>query len=253
MTRHKLWLVTILSGGLLIVDARSVQRKPPPEPPCRSDAVIVLDASGSMAGPGFGERTTTRIETARLALREVLPRVAPVRNLGLVVFGPGPHPAGVCANIDVRLKPAAHSAERILRELDRVQPYGQTPIAQSVQTAADVLRYRERPAVIVLLTDGEETCGGNPCALAQRLRASGVDTTVHVIGYMVGHASGMPTQYPTRCLPEQTGGLFVSADTKDQLVAALQRMLGCALLSRQETQPAPTLLLSQAEGETPRR
>ena len=95
-----------------------------------------------------------------------------------------------------------------------------------------MLKYRERPAVIVLLTDGEETCGGNPCALAQMLsEAESADLTVHVIGYMTAHTSGMPARYATRCLPEQTGGLYITTETTDELIAALQKTLGCALLS----------------------
>jgi Ca-activated chloride channel family protein len=134
-----------------------------------------------------------------------------------------------------------------MQELDSVQPYGQTPIAASVEEAAKVLDYRRRAAVIVLLTDGEETCGGNPCALADTLKRDGVDTTVHVIGYMVGKASGMPGPYPTRCLPERTGGLFVSAETKDQLVSALRKTLGCEFSSQLEPIPmAPRSALVQS-------
>lgn len=201
--------------------------------PCARDAMLVFDASGSMTGPGFGEKTTTRIDTARQALREVLPEVAPVRNLGLIVFGPGARASRECARIDVRLRPAPNPAERIMGELEAVQPYGQTPIAASVLRAAEVLDYRRRPAVIVLLTDGEETCRGNPCALADALKQEGADVTVHVIGYMAAQASGL-SPYPTRCLPERTGGLFISAETKDQLVSALRATLGCAYSSRVE-------------------
>jgi Ca-activated chloride channel family protein len=199
--------------------------------PCARDAIVVFDASGSMAGPGFGEARTTRIDTGRQAMREVLPEVTSVRNVGLIVFGPGPRAPGACANIELRLPPAANTSARIMAQIDGVQPYGQTPIAASVQRAAEALRYRERPAVIVLLTDGEETCGGNPCALAHKLKTEGADVTVHVIGYMAGHASGMPATYPTRCLPEQTGGLFIGAESKEELVSALRRTLGCALSS----------------------
>lgn len=197
--------------------------------------MLVFDASGSMTGPGFGENVTTRIETARQALKEVLPEVTPARNLGLLVFGPGNRTASECAHIDLRLPPAANSTERIMTELNGVQPYGQTPIAASVKRAAEVLDYRNRPAVIVLLTDGEETCGGNPCALADELKRQGLDTTVHVIGYMSGRASGMPPAYPTRCLSERTGGFFIGADTKDDLVKALRRTLGCDLSSENTT------------------
>ncbi len=200
-----LWAAVLLAAGLTAA-ATGIgdQHGGPARLPCAKDAVLVFDASGSMTGPGFGEKTSTRIDTARQALAEVLPEVAPVRNLGLIVFGPGPRAPGVCANIDLRLPPAANSAKRIMQEIDTVQPYGQTPIAASVLRAAEVLDYRNRAAVIVLLTDGEETCSGNPCALADMLKKEGMDTTVHVIGYMVAHASGIPGPYPTRCLPERT-------------------------------------------------
>ena len=48
---------------------------------------------------------------------------------------------------------------------------------------------------------------------------------------MTGHTSGMPARYATRCLPEQTGGLYITTETTDELIAALQKTLGCALLS----------------------
>lgn len=78
-----------------------------------------------------------------------------MRNLGLIVFGPGSRNA--CENIDIRLPPARNSAARIMVEVDSVQPYGQTPLTSAVAAAAEALNYRNRPAVIVLLTDGEET------------------------------------------------------------------------------------------------
>jgi Ca-activated chloride channel family protein len=221
----------VVVAASLAVGGRSEWNSEHRRLPCAKDAMLVFDASGSMTGPGFGENNTTRIETARQALDEVLPEVAPVRDLGLIVFGPGQHAAGTCANIDLRLRPAANSAEQIMAQLNTVQPYGQTPISASVEQAAEALDFRQRPAVIVLLTDGEETCGGNPCALANRLRSEGRDTTVHVIGYMVAHTSGMPSTYPTRCLPERTGGLFVGVETKGELVSALRTTLGCAYSS----------------------
>lgn len=111
--------------------------------------MIVFDASGSMTGMGFGENTVTRIQQVRRALATVLPAVAPVRNLGLVVFGPGAR--SQCHNIDLRLPPGPNSARRIMGEVNTLQPYGQTPLTSAVAAAADALDFRDRPAVIVLL------------------------------------------------------------------------------------------------------
>ena len=45
-----------------------------------------------------------------------------------------------------------------------------------------MLEYRTEAGVIVLLTDGEETCGGSPCSVAKLLRSAARQLTVHVIG-----------------------------------------------------------------------
>src|SRR3546814_7617500 len=40
-----------------------------------------------------------------------------------------------------------------------------------------------KPGVVVVVTDGEETCGGSPCDLGKKLHAGANQLTVHVIGY----------------------------------------------------------------------
>jgi Ca-activated chloride channel family protein len=217
-------LLLLLAGsGLAASETQETTSK------CDTDAMIVFDASGSMTGMGFGETSVRRIEQVRRALAAVLPEVAPMRKLGLVVFGPGRRRQ--CENIDLRLPPLPNAAKQIMSEVDALQPYGQTPLTSAVGAAADALDFRDKPAVIVLLTDGDETCQGDPCALASRLKAEGHDVTVHVIGYMLEQGT-MPTggQF-ARCLSEGTGGMFVSTRNTEELIAALQKTLSCPFLS----------------------
>ena len=197
---------------------------------CTTDAMIVFDASGSMAGMGFGETSMSRLQQVRRALAEVLPDVAPLRNLGLITFGPGSR--AECDNIDLKLPPTPNAAARILAEVGALHPYGQTPITKAVGEAARALDYRSRPATIVLLTDGEETCSGDPCALALKLKSEGAGVTVHVISYMLSHMGGLSTGGSVRCLSETTGGLYIATETTEELVAALRRTLGCPVISR---------------------
>src|SRR6476659_4162198 len=60
--------------------------------PCRDDAMIVFDASGSMSGnQTLGiPNSQARIDEVRSALEQVLPNVARLRKVGLSTFGPGP-------------------------------------------------------------------------------------------------------------------------------------------------------------------
>ena len=192
---------------------------------CRSDAMIIFDASGSMAGTDFNTPPTPRIERVRKALEEVLPAVATQRNLGLIDYGPGPY--NRCDNIVLQLRPAPNAAERIINIVRSLAPAGRTPLTEAVRMAAEVLDFPRKPGEIVLVTDGEETCGGDPCALAQKLHAQGGHLTVHVIGYRTRDSTEGAGYLKARCLADETGGTYSSTETSDDLVRALRRALTC--------------------------
>jgi len=200
-------------------------------PKCLEDAMLVFDASGSMSGidEGGNDRLTTRIDDARNALAQSLPRVTPYRRLGLMNYGPGGH-----CNIVLNMRPVFDAGPRIMDEVNRISPDGRTPLTGAVAQAADVLDYRNKAAIIVLLTDGAETCGGQPCELAKSLKATGKDITVHVVGYRMRDLISVREQGVTdmKCLAAQTGGHFIPADSIDELVDALNKTLGCPLITK---------------------
>jgi len=151
--------------GLSLVcqdSARAEEAKPAP---CNQDVMIVFDASGSMSGVvGAGVATTiSRVDEVRSALATVLPSATRFRRVGLITYGPGPY--NQC-NVHLDLRPTANAAEAIMSVVDALTPAGKTPLTTAVAQAADVLDYRAKPGVIVVVTDGEETCGGSPRALA---------------------------------------------------------------------------------------
>ena len=129
--------------------------------------------------------------------------------------------------------PIANAAEPVMRAVNALNPAGKTPLVEAVKQAADVLHDRTTRGVVVLLTDGEETCGGAPCALGQALKASGQQLTVHVIGFQLrGYSwTGAASILDVKCLAEQTGGLFITAQNREDLVQAFQKTLGCPMMS----------------------
>lgn len=187
---------------------------------------------------GFDTGDATRIDEARQAMARAMPEIAPFRRVGLLIYGPGPN--GSCGNLDLRFPPQLDAAGPVIAEIEALRPGGLTPLSAAVAQAADVLDYRNAPGVIVLVTDGNETCGGRPCALGKSLAVTGRDLTVHVIGFRVVvdfFSWNNPEQDPlsttvSRCLADETGGLFVSTETVDELVVALQDTLGCPLIGR---------------------
>jgi Ca-activated chloride channel homolog len=196
---------------------------------CADDAVLVFDASGSMMSSDKDLDGLKRIDRVREAMRKVLPTVAPKKRLGLVTYGPGS--ANKCENIKVEFTPRLDAAERILEVVEALRPDGRTPLTRAVRTAADILDYRKRPAVIVLLTDGEETCGGATCAVAKSLKDEAAAITVHVVSYRIKESLGPDGIFEARCLADETGGLYISTETTDELIAALEKTLGYPLVT----------------------
>ncbi len=202
---------------------------------CTDDAMLVFDASGSMAEMGYNGLDLPRIMEARSALREALPGITPFRRMGLIIYGPGPNDA--CANIDLRFGPSVDAAEAIIGAVDRIIPEGDTPLTNAVSDAARVLTKGGRTGDLVLVTDGRETCGGRPCLLAAELAGTGV--TVHVIGFRVRGSSFdwqsvddvRNHQTVARCLADKTGGEYVPAESTEDLVRALRKVLGCPIVS----------------------
>lgn len=206
---------------------------------CATDAMLVFDGSASMDEISLETGPNTRIVEARQALRRAMPDIAPYRRVGLMIYGPGPN--GACRNLDLRFGPIAGADGPVIDAIDALRPDGLTPLTEAVRQAAEALDYRNRAGVVVLVTDGNETCGGRPCELVQTLRATDHDLTIHVIGFRAVvdfFAWNNPEQDAqnattvARCLADETGGLFVTTETVDELVIALQQTLGCPVIGR---------------------
>jgi Ca-activated chloride channel family protein len=201
--------------------------------PCREDAMIVFDASGSMSGnQTLGiPNSEARIDQVRDALAEVLPSATKFRKVGLVTFGPGPY--NQC-NVKLELKPTPDAAEPIMNAVNALVPAGKTPLTSAVEQAANVLDYKNKPGVIVVVTDGEETCGRSLCEAAKTLHATAAQLTVHVIAFRYDTYSwtGENAVLDLQCLAEANSGLYTRVNTNEDLVQALEKTLDCPMVSQ---------------------
>ena len=205
---------------------------------CVDDAMIVFDASGSMAGnqgPGIAS-SPPRIDEVRSALSKVLPSATRFRRVGLVSYGPGPSEQ---CNVKLNFPPVRNATSLVMNAVNAMEPAGDTPLTAAVQEAADALDYRRKPGVIVVVTDGEETCGGAPCQLAQDLRAEASGLTIHVIASRYHSFSwrGAIGAAKLGCLAEESGGVYIKANSEDELIHALKETLDCPRISEARTRP----------------
>lgn len=233
MTVHSSFVlgVIVLTSFLAVTPALPADENKPS--PCTDDAMIVFDASGSMSGNqvlGI-PNSRPRIDEVRAALARVLPSATKIRRVGLITYGPGPY--NQC-NVRLDLKPTEDAFKLIMRAVNALVPAGKTPLTSAVQQAAEVLNYRSKPGVIVLVTDGEETCGGAPCELGKQLRLLGHQLTVHTIAFRYEGFSwtGGNSVVDLMCLANENRGIFAKANSEQELVDALEKTLDCPMISQ---------------------
>lgn len=158
--------------------------------------VLILDASGSM-WQQIGD--AHKITIARDVVGELLDSLPVDRTLGLWAYGH--RRKSDCADIEELVPAGTDNRAAIRSAVNAINPKGKTPLSDAVQQAAEVLRYEEEEATVILISDGRETCDRDPCAVAETLEAVGVDFTAHVIGFDVDAADD---QAQLRCLAENT-------------------------------------------------
>ena len=185
------------------------------EPPI--NLAIIMDASGSMQALLEGGRS--RIAVAREEIITLSSEFAENVNASLWVYGhrlSQDDPAASCLDIEEVIPLSPVDAAAFASTVSSVDAIGYTPIATTLGMAYSSLPARERD-VIVLMSDGEESCGGDPCAVAAELDERNIDLRIHAIGY----AADAGTRAQLQCIAEVTGGNYYEARDTEGLRQAL--------------------------------
>jgi Ca-activated chloride channel family protein len=204
-----------------------------PAPAEMQNAILVLDASGSMWGQIQGK---TKIEIARSAVGDMLQRWPSSNPLGLIAYGH--NRKGDCTDIQTLLPVAPLDRSVFQSTVNALNPKGMTPLSAAVIAASEVLKSSEQKATVILVSDGEETCKLDPCQVGRELEAKGVDFTAHVIGFDVPDPAH---QAQLRCLAQHTGGQYFNARDAAELSAALGALVS---VSTEPALPPATATLS---------
>ena len=183
---------------------------------------LILDASGSMLKRQDGQR---RIDVAKTVLTDLVHRSLPQGTpFALRVFGH--READSCrSDLEITLSPlaAAPVTERVAAI--EAMNLAKTPIARSLELVAEDLAGVEGPSVVVLVTDGEETCGGDPPAAVEKLRGLGFDVRVNVVGFAIDDEE-LKARF--RYWADVGGGVYRDAASAADLGASIRDSLRAA-------------------------
>jgi hypothetical protein len=216
-----MWAIIGLAGSLGPIKTGGLQIAtdlPPERAATRRNLEIILDLSGSMKLP-LGK--STRIATARQVLRDVLDKLPDDFNVGLRVYANrySARQKETCTDTSLVSKIARLDRARILSLVDRLQPRGETPLVYSILQAPADLQAVGGGALIVI-TDGEETCGGDPAKAAQQLKSAGLPIVLNIVGFTL---TGKKVEQDLTAFAEATGGHYYGAQDGEALGRAVTR------------------------------
>jgi Ca-activated chloride channel homolog len=178
MIRKILLLLLLLP---LAISAQTEQHEEKKEPLSR--ILFVFDGSQSMMGKW---QSDIKMNIAQKLMSNLLDSLAKFENLqvALRVYGhQKPFPPADCNDTKLEVPFADNNFIPVKNKILSLIPKGTTPLAYSLeQTANDFPPCDNCRNIIILITDGIEECGGDPCASSLALQKNGIVMKPFIIG-----------------------------------------------------------------------
>ncbi|MEN2467408.1 VWA domain-containing protein [Ornithinibacillus sp. FSL M8-0202] len=188
------------------------------------NVLVVLDVSGSMANEINGK---SMMDIAKDSIREFTSSLPNEANVGLRVYGhegarTGKTPEQSCEVSELVYEIQPINATEFNSVIDPFIPTGWTPIGLSLEQAKeDFANFpgETNTNLVYIVSDGAETCGGDPAGAAKELAESNIQSIVNVIGFNVD----IEGQSHLREIAEAGGGIYANAGDEDQLNEAFDQ------------------------------
>jgi Ca-activated chloride channel family protein len=178
--RVSIVILGLFLSSLSIYAQNKVQQKLPE----KTRILFVLDGSGSMEGIWEGKES--RMEIAKKILTKLVDSLRTNQNLELALRVYGHRfnrQANNCQDTQLEVPFGVKNHNTIINKLKEITPRGTTPITYSLQQAAKdfpaATGYRN---ILILITDGIESCGGDPCAASIEFQRKGIFLRPFIIG-----------------------------------------------------------------------
>lgn len=190
----------------------------PPE--LAPQVIIIFDASGSMAlsmslteddldfiantGKLFAgyDAEPRRITVARNAATKIINSIPSDMKITTVV-------ASDCGVVKSSPAYGGNERSKLLNYIKRIEPDSGTPLAESIQRAGSLIKGNNRDTIIVLLSDGLESCDQDPCAAARTLKRAHPRAVINVVD-ILGTGAG-------NCVANATGGKVFTARNANEV------------------------------------
>ena len=180
----------------------------------RSSILIILDTSSSMSDAFEG---STKIDIAKSVLIDLLPSIPSDASVGLRVFG------GQCDTTRQVFPVEPLDRAQLEQQIATVESSGRTPLAFNLTEAREDLRGILGGALLLVVSDGRDTCGGTPAAAAADLARSVPNLEIYVVGFDL--ADDPQAREELMAIADVGNGTYRAAETGAELLLALEESL----------------------------
>jgi hypothetical protein len=193
------------------------------------NVLILIDCSHSMKeglGGMLAMGAEQKMDAAKRVLQETMAMIPSDVNVGLRVFGNSFRNDAFldCQQSALLVPIGVHNRRSIMEAVRQIRPYGLTPLTYALHEAAEDLQPFQGKKQIILISDGAETCGSDPCEFIHRLTASGFEIKIDIVGLALRNDPEAKIQL--NCIAKQSGGQFYDSNTAAELVDNIRKIVG---------------------------
>ncbi|NIO41319.1 MAG: VWA domain-containing protein [Burkholderiales bacterium] len=201
----------LAQGALRVLLGTPIATSPPPP-----QVALILDASNSMWGQIAGGR---KIDLAKKALTSLIQDLPANSQVSLRVYGHRqPKELKDCQDSTLLVPVGPLNKAKLIEQVQAITPRGMTPLAYSLKQVLSDIGNAPGEKLVILVSDGKESCGGDPVAAVKALRAQGVDMTLEVVGLAIADAA---TKRQLDRIATLARGRYRPAKDESELKAAL--------------------------------
>src|SRR4051794_34493465 len=209
-----------------------------------TDLALIVDYSGSMNAKM--KDGATKVVSAKKCMTDLVDKLPNDLNVALVVYGTSK--ARGCEDIDIVQSLGPIDKAAIKSKIAGFKASGMTPIASSLTKAGEELKKAKGGSAIVLVTDGAESCHGDPAGVAAKLAAEfGVKFGINVIGF------GIEPKEKSELgdIASKGHGKLLTVENADELANALKKVVAEKVAATPPPTPAPTAMPTPTPTSTP--
>ncbi len=184
---------------------------------------IIMDASGSML-TRVGDTERQRWQVAQEALKTLINSGAIAEQSNVALRTYGRRRSADCSDVEMMQPLRRFNRDALLAAADAIKPVAlaRTPLAASIREAANDLLPAEGSTVLIVVSDGDETCEGDPVAEAANFVKDAPWRQVHVIGFALDNPVDADRLLG---IAANGNGQYLEANNSAELAAALRQTI----------------------------